>query len=154
MFPFVIITPSGLNPTVLYSVTLQIVSADNFRYKYTDSQWHSVCTTDVIHDETRMKYRHPFTPAPGEQLNNRPLDFKTMKLTHYLKSKNGDVSIIVQLLLIHLVMCVTIRFYCTQCTSILLKCILMKCIVKKVACPKRMRKQSTSLDFKRQVLLQ
>ncbi|XP_065910237.1 T-box transcription factor TBX6L-like [Dysidea avara] len=91
MFPFVVVTPSGLKPRALYTVILHIVCADSFKYKYTDSRWHSINRTDVTHDESRMKYQHPFTPALGEHLNNHPLDFKTMKLTHYSRSKNGDV---------------------------------------------------------------
>ena len=106
MFPFVVVTPSGLKPGALYTVILQIVCADSFRYKYTDSRWHSINRTDVTHDESQMKYQHPFTPALGEHLNNHPLDFKTMKLTHHSRSKNGDVS---TMLLIQFLM--SIRHY-------------------------------------------
>ena len=81
-----------INSTMLYTVELHIVCADNLRYKYTNSKWHSAGTSDVTHDVTRMKYQHPSTPALGNQLNDQPMDFKTMKLTHYSNSKNGHVS--------------------------------------------------------------
>ncbi|XP_065909500.1 T-box transcription factor TBX5-A-like [Dysidea avara] len=51
----------------------------------------SAGTSDVTHDVTRMKYQHPSTPALGNQLNDQPMDFKTMKLTHYSNSKNGHI---------------------------------------------------------------
>jgi len=85
------VTPTGLKPSALYTITLRVVCADNFKYKYTDRRWHTVGTSDVMHDRSRMAYKHPSTPAPGEQLNNKPVDFKAMKITHFSKSKNGNV---------------------------------------------------------------
>jgi len=86
------VTPTGLKPSALYTITLRVVCADNFKYKYTNRQWHTVGTTDVTHETNRMAYQHPSTPAPGEQLNNKTIDFKSMKITHNPKSQNGNVS--------------------------------------------------------------
>ena len=143
MFPFVVVTSSGLKSGTLYTVEMHIVCADSLRYKYTDSRWHSINRTDVRHDKSRMKYLHPFTPALGEHLNNRPLDFKCMKLTHYSRSKNGDMS---TMLLIHFLMSITIRFYYTQCTNIWWRYTLKKRMVKNATPKMMLRKQAMSLD--------
>ena len=87
------VTPTGLKPSALYTITLRVVCADNFKIQiYMNRRWHTVGTTDVTHETNRMAYQHPSTPAPGEQLNNKSINFKLMKITHNPKSKNGNVS--------------------------------------------------------------
>ena len=63
MYPYIVVTPTDLNPGMQYVVVLRIVPVDNKRYKYTNGLWHAVGGSDAIVDSSRMSFKHPTTPA-------------------------------------------------------------------------------------------
>ena len=95
MYPYLVITPFDMKPGVKYVVVLHIVPVDNKRYKYTNGVWHAVGRSEAIVDSNQMSFKHPTTPALGENLNGRPLIFKQAKLTHVRENKEHVRSLIV-----------------------------------------------------------
>ena len=93
LFPIVLVTIRGLNLSLKYNISARFVSADSYRYKYICGRWISVGESDVIQDESRMIYAHPTSPNTGEYWMKKPITFKSIKITHHLKSKNGNVSL-------------------------------------------------------------
>lgn len=92
LFPVVLVTVKGLNPSVKYTIKVRFVSADKYRHKFLTGRWTAVGESDIMQDETRMAYSHPTSPNTGEYWMKKPISFKCIKVTHHSESKNGNVS--------------------------------------------------------------
>ena len=97
---------SGLNPKAKYILLLDVVAADDFRYKFHNSRWIVAGKADP--EMPKRMYIHPDSPATGEQWMQKVVSFHKLKLTNNLSDKHGlvsdfSVSIIqCQTLLLHL----------------------------------------------------
>ena len=92
LFPVLIFTVNGLTRKKDYNIYVRAVSKDQKRYKYLNNKWAPVSDSDVMHDNSRMIAKHPNSPQSGAKWMMRDVDFKSVKITHYSKSKGGDVS--------------------------------------------------------------
>ncbi len=91
LFPGLMVSIQGLNPSSGYTVSLKVTSADPNRYKFMNMRWSVVGESEVIQNEARQIYCHPNSPSSGSYWMKKPIAFKTLKITHNPNSQNGHV---------------------------------------------------------------
>ena len=95
MFPQMKFKLSGLDSKAKYILLLDIVAADDFRYKFHNSSWVVAGKADP--EMPKRMYIHPDSPATGEQWMNKTVSFHKLKLTNNISDKHGLVSRLVQM---------------------------------------------------------
>lgn len=95
MFPHVILTIQGLDPQSYYSISMEIVPADNRRYKYVHNQWMPIGAEDPGRDIQPVS--HPDSPSTGEHWLRNKISFSKVRLTNSKESSakentDGNVS--------------------------------------------------------------
>jgi len=92
MFPALKLRVSGLEPSVQYSIMVDMVPVDGCRYKYQDSRWVVAGKADppVV---GRQLHVHPDSPATGQHWTSRTLSFHKLKLTNNVVDKHAHVSL-------------------------------------------------------------
>ena len=81
---------SGLDPKAKYILLLDVVAADDFRYKFHNSRWIVAGKADP--EMPKRMYIHPDSPATGEQWMQKVVSFHKLKLTNNISDKHGLVS--------------------------------------------------------------
>ncbi|KAF0293748.1 Optomotor-blind protein [Amphibalanus amphitrite] len=90
MFPQMKFRMSGLDPKSKYILLLDIVAADDCRYKFHNSRWMVAGKADP--EMPKRMYIHPDSPATGEQWMQKVVSFHKLKLTNNISDKHGFVS--------------------------------------------------------------
>ena len=80
---------SGLNPKAKYILLLDVVAADDFRYKFHNSRWIVAGKADP--EMPKRMYIHPDSPATGEQWMQKVVSFHKLKLSNNISDKHGLV---------------------------------------------------------------
>uniref|UniRef100_A0A3B3VXB8 T-box-containing protein TBX6L-like n=1 Tax=Poecilia latipinna TaxID=48699 RepID=A0A3B3VXB8_9TELE len=80
MFPHCSISLSGLQPFANYVVMVDIVPADNVKYKWKKEQWEVAGKSEP--QPPCRTYIHPDSPAVGSHWMKQSLSFLKMKLTN------------------------------------------------------------------------
>ncbi|XP_015249740.1 PREDICTED: T-box transcription factor TBX6-like [Cyprinodon variegatus] len=89
MFPGLRLKLSGLNPSLRYILLLDIVPADNSRYRFQGGGWQAVGGA-----EARLPDRvfiHPDSPATGAHWQSRTISFHYAKLTNNTLDTQGHI---------------------------------------------------------------
>ncbi|KAK5607176.1 hypothetical protein CRENBAI_006453 [Crenichthys baileyi] len=89
MFPGLRLKLSGLNPSLRYILLLDIVPADNSRYRFQGGGWQAVGGA-----EARLPDRvfiHPDSPATGAHWQSRTISFHHAKLTNNTLDTQGHI---------------------------------------------------------------
>ena len=91
MFPCFKIGVQGLIPKSKYCLFMDIIPADDHRYKFHNSRWMIAGKADP---EIHKKWiPHPDSPATGEHWMSRPnISFHKLKLTNNIAESGGHVS--------------------------------------------------------------
>ena len=89
MFPIVKITIKGLEPGTKYFVMMDMVPADESRYKFQSKEW-VVAGKAEPHMMSRV-YMHPDSPATGTQWMRHPVQFQKVKVTNNNMDQNGHM---------------------------------------------------------------
>lgn len=89
MFPTFKISIAGLEPQSKYILLMDVVPADDNRYKYNNSEWNVTGKAEP-HTLGRF-YIHPDSPATGVQWMKQQIMFHKMKLTNNGMDQNGHV---------------------------------------------------------------
>jgi len=87
MFPQMKFRVSGLDPKAKYILLLDIVAADDLRYKFHNSRWIVAGKADP--EMPKRMYIHPDSPATGEQWMQKVVSFHKLKLTNNISDKQG-----------------------------------------------------------------
>lgn len=90
MFPGMRLKVTGLNPSLRYIMLLDIIPADNSRYRFQGGGWQAVGGA-----EARLPDRvfiHPDSPATGAHWQSRTISFHYAKLTNNTLDSQGHVS--------------------------------------------------------------
>lgn len=87
MFPTLSLKVCGLDPKETYSVKLDILPADNRRYKYLQTEWVAVGRSDK--KQIYCEYEHPDSPNSGSYWMDKMIAFKMVKLTN---NKNANCT--------------------------------------------------------------
>uniref|UniRef100_A0A3Q3J269 T-box domain-containing protein n=1 Tax=Monopterus albus TaxID=43700 RepID=A0A3Q3J269_MONAL len=89
MFPGLKLKLSGLNPSLRYILLLDIIPADNSRYRFQGGGWQAVGGA-----EARLPDRifiHPDSPSTGAHWQSRTISFHYAKLTNNTLDSQGHV---------------------------------------------------------------
>jgi len=87
MFPQMKFRVSGLDLKSKYILLLDIVAADDFRYKFHNSRWMVAGKADP--EMPKRMYIHPDSPATGEQWMQKVVSFHKLKLTNNISDKSA-----------------------------------------------------------------
>lgn len=103
MFPSFKVRVSGLDKKAKYILLMDIVAADDCRYKFHNSRWMVAGKADP--EMPKRMYIHPDSPTSGEQWMQKVVSFHKLKLTNNISDKHGFVSFIVDYIFLFLVVC-------------------------------------------------
>ncbi|KAK0144566.1 T-box transcription factor TBX3 [Merluccius polli] len=87
MFPPFKVRCSGLSRRAKYILLMDIVAADDCRYKYHGSRWTVAGKADP--EMPRRMYLHPDSPASGDHWMSKTVNFNKLKLTNNISDKHG-----------------------------------------------------------------
>ncbi|XP_050714429.1 optomotor-blind protein-like isoform X1 [Eriocheir sinensis] len=87
MFPAYKVRVSGLDKKAKYILLMDIVAADDCRYKFHNSRWMVAGKADP--EMPKRMYIHPDSPATGEQWMQKVVSFHKLKLTNNITDKHG-----------------------------------------------------------------
>ncbi|KAM9781499.1 T-box transcription factor TBX2b-like isoform 3-T3 [Syngnathus typhle] len=87
MFPPFKVNVDGLNKASKYILLMDIVTVDDFRYKFHNSHWIVAGKADP--EMPKRMYIHPDSPSKGEQWMSKPVAFHKLKLTNNISDKHG-----------------------------------------------------------------
>ncbi|CAD1476777.1 unnamed protein product, partial [Heterotrigona itama] len=86
MFPQMKFRVSGLDAKAKYILLLDIVAADDYRYKF-HNRWMVAGKADP--EMPKRMYIHPDSPSSGEQWMQKVVSFHKLKLTNNISDKHG-----------------------------------------------------------------
>ncbi|EFO15595.1 T-box protein AmphiTbx2/3 [Loa loa] len=92
IFPAFKVKLSGLDKRSKYILLMDIVPADECRYKFHNSRWMVAGKADP--EMPKRMYIHPDSPATGEHWMTKGANFHKLKLTNNISDKHGFVSFI------------------------------------------------------------
>ncbi|XP_018562028.1 optomotor-blind protein isoform X1 [Anoplophora glabripennis] len=87
MFPAYKVRVSGLEKKSKYILLMDIVAADDCRYKFHNSRWMVAGKADP--EMPKRMYIHPDSPSTGEQWMQKVVSFHKLKLTNNISDKHG-----------------------------------------------------------------
>lgn len=90
MFPPIKCRVTGLDPRSKYFFLLDIIPADDCRYKFHNCRWMVAGKADP--ELAKPLYIHPDSPSTGAQWMQKTISFHKMKLTNNIADKHGYVS--------------------------------------------------------------
>ncbi|KAK5931879.1 hypothetical protein CgunFtcFv8_003635 [Champsocephalus gunnari] len=87
MFPPLKARCTGMDRAARYVVLMDIVAADDCRFKFHNSRWMVAGKADP--EMPKRMYIHPDSPATGEQWMSKVVNFHKLKLTNNISDKHG-----------------------------------------------------------------
>ncbi|XP_056135541.1 T-box transcription factor TBX3 [Lampris incognitus] len=87
MFPPFRVRCAGLDRRARYMLLMDVVAADECRYKFHNSRWVVAGKADP--EMPKRMYIHPDGPATGEQWMSKVVNFHKLKLTNNISDKHG-----------------------------------------------------------------
>ncbi|KAM8885853.1 uncharacterized protein AB9W97_013263 [Spinachia spinachia] len=87
MFPPLRARCAGMDREARYVVLMDIVAADDCRYKFHNSRWMVAGKADP--EMPKRMYIHPDSPATGQQWMSKVVNFHKLKLTNNMSDKQG-----------------------------------------------------------------
>ncbi|GMS90729.1 hypothetical protein PENTCL1PPCAC_12904, partial [Pristionchus entomophagus] len=87
IFPAYRVKLSGMDKKAKYILILDIVPADDCRYKFNNSRWMVAGKADP--EMPKRMYIHPDSPATGEHWMAKGANFHKLKLTNNIGDKHG-----------------------------------------------------------------
>ncbi|XP_045441363.1 T-box transcription factor TBX3 isoform X3 [Pipistrellus kuhlii] len=90
MFPPFKVRCSGLDKKAKYILLMDIIAADDCRYKFHNSRWMVAGKADP--EMPKRMYIHPDSPATGEQWMSKVVTFHKLKLTNNISDKHGFIT--------------------------------------------------------------
>lgn len=87
MFPPIRLRVNNLEPKSKYVLLMDIVPADDCRYKFNRGNWLIAGKADP--EMPKRMYIHPESPNTGSQWMQKVISFHKLKLTNNLSDKNG-----------------------------------------------------------------
>uniref|UniRef100_A0A8C5LSW9 T-box transcription factor 3 n=1 Tax=Leptobrachium leishanense TaxID=445787 RepID=A0A8C5LSW9_9ANUR len=90
MFPPFKVRCTGLDQKAKYILLMDIVAADDCRYKFHNSRWMVAGKADP--EMPKRMYIHPDSPATGEQWMSKVVTFHKLKLTNNISDKHGFIT--------------------------------------------------------------
>ncbi|CAN7986686.1 unnamed protein product [Ixodes hexagonus] len=92
MFPPYKVRVTGLDKKAKYIMLMDIVAADDCRYKFQNRRWVVAGKADP--EMPKRMYIHPDSPSTGEQWMQKVVSFHKLKLTNNISDKHGFQTIL------------------------------------------------------------
>ena len=89
MFPGFSAAVSGLKPKVKYTMKLEVVLADNHRFKFLNARWLAVGTAEP--QPLSESYIHPDSPNSGAFWMRHGISFRKLKITNNKERPGNNV---------------------------------------------------------------
>ena len=90
MFPGFSVAISNLKPKVKYNMKLEVVLADNHRFKFLNSKWLAVGSAEP--QAASESYLHPDSPNSGAFWMRHGVSFRKLKITNNKEKPGSNVS--------------------------------------------------------------
>ena len=90
MFPGFSVAISSLKPKAKYSMKLEVVLADNHRFKFLNSRWLAVGSAEP--QPLSESYLHPDSPNSGAFWMRHGVSFRKLKITNNKERPGNNVS--------------------------------------------------------------
>ena len=90
MFPGFAVAVSGLKPKQKYSMKMEMVLAENHRFKFLNCQWIAVGSADP--QPPSIMCVHPDSPNSGSYWMRQGVSFRKTKITNNKDNPKGNVS--------------------------------------------------------------
>ena len=90
MFPGFSVAVTGLKPKVKYTMKLEVVLADNHRFKFLNARWLAVGTAEP--QPLSESYIHPDSPNSGAFWMRHGISFRKLKITNNKERPGNNVS--------------------------------------------------------------
>lgn len=87
MFPAFKVRVTGLDKKAKYILLMDVVAADDCRYKFHSNRWVVAGKADP--EMPKRMYIHPDSPATGEQWMQKVVSFHKLKITNNISTKHG-----------------------------------------------------------------
>ncbi|XP_022521980.2 T-box transcription factor TBX3 [Astyanax mexicanus] len=87
MFPALKVRCAGFDRKARYVLLMDVVAADDCRYKFHGSRWMVAGKADP--EMPKRMYIHPDSPATGEQWMSKTVNFNKLKLTNNISDQHG-----------------------------------------------------------------
>ncbi|XP_077532764.1 uncharacterized protein LOC144145131 [Haemaphysalis longicornis] len=87
MFPAYKVRVTGLDKKAKYIMLMDIVAADDCRYKFQNRRWVVAGKADP--EMPKRMYIHPDSPSTGDQWMQKVVSFHKLKLTNNISDKHG-----------------------------------------------------------------
>ncbi|RXG54587.1 T-box-containing protein TBX6L [Armadillidium vulgare] len=91
MFPTMKVSVSGLDPNTKYTVLMDIIPADEYRYKFQGKEWIVAGKAEPF--IPGRLYIHPHSPASGSQWMRHSISFEKLKLTNNNLDQQGHIVV-------------------------------------------------------------
>jgi hypothetical protein len=92
MFPSLKVRVEGLQPAAKYFMVVDMIPADDCRYKFNGSESMWVVTGRAEPHVHGRYFVHPDSPATGQHWMNQTTSFHKLKLTNNTVDQNSYVS--------------------------------------------------------------
>lgn len=92
MFPGFSVAISGLRQKVKYTMKLEVVLADNHRFKFLNARWLAVGTSEP--QPLSESYIHPDSPNSGAFWMRHGISFRKLKITNNKERPGNNVSVL------------------------------------------------------------
>ena len=89
MFPVFKTSVQGLEPTSMYSIMLDFVPVDDYRWKFVNGEWSRGGKPEPT--QSSRVYIHPDSPNFGTHWMKNPIVFSKVKLTNKDNDSNNQV---------------------------------------------------------------
>ncbi|KAH3897206.1 T-box transcription factor T-like [Dreissena polymorpha] len=90
MFPILEFSFTGLVPTRMYNVYVDVILADNNHWKFQNGQWIAVGEAEQLPKTGRI-YLHPDSPNTGAHWMKQDVHFNKLKLTNNKNNSGGHI---------------------------------------------------------------
>ena len=92
MFPGFSVSVSGLKPKSKYTMKLEVVLADNHRFKFLNARWLAVGTAEP--QPLSESYVHPDSPNSGAFWMRHGISFRKLKITNNKERPGNNVRLV------------------------------------------------------------
>lgn len=85
MFPVITLHVNGLEKCLKYSMTIDMLPADQHRYRYNQGLWE-IRRGELSNEKFETSYTHPNSPWTGSKWMERAIAFQELKLSNHLET--------------------------------------------------------------------
>ncbi|ESO01901.1 hypothetical protein HELRODRAFT_188516 [Helobdella robusta] len=90
MYPPIRVNVKGLSQMMRYTISLEIIPCNDFRYKYNGGSWSVAGPSEDANEKSR-RYTHEDSPARGSHWMSKVISFHKLKITNNVNDQHGHL---------------------------------------------------------------